>query len=122
VRIAVQREDPSHSVQHSRRDRVDRAAGHQLLGRLEDQPHSDRRLRRRRQCQRGPEQNRGVRVMAAGVRDVGHIRGIGRSGALCHGQCVHVGPQCDPGPMLGAEVAGEAGTAGQYLRVEPGIG
>ena len=52
-RIAVQREDPRHPGQRARGDRVDRAAGHQLLGGLEDQPHPDRQFGHRRQRQRG---------------------------------------------------------------------
>ncbi len=117
-RIAVQREDPRHPGQRARRDGVDRAAGHQLLGGLEDQPHADRQLGHRRQRQRRAQQHRGVRVVAAGVRDVGHHRRVRRTGALGHRQRVHVGAQRDPRPVLRAEVAGQAGAAGQHLRVE----
>ena len=51
-RIAVQREDPRHPGQRAGGDRVDGAAGHQLLGGLEHQPHADRQLGHRRQRQR----------------------------------------------------------------------
>ncbi len=35
----MQRVDLGDAVEHARRDQVDRAAGHDLLGGLEDQPH-----------------------------------------------------------------------------------
>ena len=121
-RVAVQREDPRHPGQRAGGDRVDRAAGHQLLGGLEDQPHADRQLGHRRQRQRGAEQHRGMRVVAAGVRDVGHHRGVRHSGPLGHRQRIHVGPQRDARPVLGPEIADQAGAAGQHLRVEAGVG
>ncbi len=121
-RVAVQREDPRHARQRTGRDRVDRAAGHQLLGGLEDQPHTDRQFGHRRQRQRRSEQDRGVRVVTAGMGDVGHHRRVRRAGPLGHRQRVHVGPQRDPRPVLGPEVAGQPCSAGQHLRVEARVG
>ena len=121
-RIAVQREDPRHPVDRARRDGVDRAAGHQLLGGLEDQPNTDRQLGHRVQRERRAEQHRGVRVVAAGVRDVGHHRGVGHSGAVGHRQRIHIGAQRDARAVLGTEVADQAGAAGKHLRVQPGVG
>ncbi len=121
-RVTVQREDARHPGQHTGRDRVDRTAGHQLLRRLEDQPHPDRQLGHRGQRECRAEQHRGVRIVAAGVRDVGHHRRERRPGPIGHRQRVHVGPQCDARPMLGAEVADQTGAAGQHLRIEARVG
>ena len=118
----MQREDARNPGQRARGDRVDRAAGHQLLGGLEDQPHADGQFGHRRQRQRGAQQDRGVRIVAAGVGDVRHHRCVRRPGPLGHRQRVHVGPQSDPRPVLRPEVAGQAGSAGQHLRVEAGVG
>ena len=52
----------------------------------------------------------------------GHHRRVRRAGALGHRQRIHVGPQRDPRPVLGAEVAGQPGAAGQHLRVEARVG
>ncbi len=121
-RIAVQGEDPRHAGQRSGRDGVDGAARHQLFGGLEDQPHPDRKLGNRRQRQRGTQQDRGVRVMPAGVCHIGHGRGVRRAGALRHRQRIHVGAQRDPWLMLWAEVADQSGPAGQHLGVQPRVG
>ena len=83
---------------------------------------ADRQLGHRRQRERRAEQHRGMRVVAAGVRNVRHDRGVRRPGPIGHRQRVHVGPQRDARPVLGAEVADQAGAAGQHLRVEAGVG
>ena len=121
-RIAVQREDARHPRQRARRDGVDRTAGHQLLGRLEDQPHADGQFRHRRQGQGGAQQHRGVRVVTAGMRDVGDHRRVRRPGPLGHRQRVHIGAQRDPGPVLRTEITRQAGASGQHLGVEARIG
>ena len=56
----------------------------------------------------GAQQDRGVGVVTARVRHVGHRRRVGRAGALGHRQRVHVGAQRDPRPVLGTEVADQA--------------
>lgn len=117
--IAVQGEDPRHPGQRAGRDRVDGTTGHQFLGRLEDQPHPHRQLRYRSQCQCGTQQDRGVRIMATSMRDVGHGRGVGRAGPLGHRQRIHIGAQRDPRLMLRTEVAGESRSTGQHLGVQP---
>ena len=118
----MQGEDPAHPGQRARADRVDGAAGHQLLGGLEDQPQRNRQFRHPRQRQRGSQQDRGMRVVAAGVRRVGHGRFIRGTGPLGHRQRVHVGAQRDPRFVFGAEIAGQPRPAGQHLRVEPHVG
>ena len=42
VRIAMQGEDARHTLQCAGRDSLQRPAGHELLGGLEDQPDPDR--------------------------------------------------------------------------------
>ena len=122
MRIAVQREDPRHPGQRARGDRVDRAAGHQLLGRLEDQPDAHRQLGRRGQRHRRPQQHRGVRVVPAGVGDARHQRRIGRTGALVERQRVHVRTQRHPRSVVGPEVAQQTCAAGQHLGVQARVG
>jgi hypothetical protein len=103
---------PAFTGHRARRDRVDRAAGHQLLGRLENQPQPDRQLRRPGQRERGAQQDRGVPVVPAGMRGVGHRRGVHGPGPLGHRQRIHVGPQRDSRLAVRAEVAGQPRPAG----------
>ena len=75
----------------------------------------------RGQRERRAEQDRGVRVVPAGVRHIRHRRCVGGAGPLGHRQRVHVGPQRDPGLPVGAEIAGQSRPAGQHLGFEPGV-
>ena len=52
--IAMQGKDSRDARQSSRRDRVDRSAGHDFLGSLKDQAHADRQLGSRRHRQAAP--------------------------------------------------------------------
>lgn len=122
TRITVQCEDPRHPAQCPGGDRVDRTAGHQLLGGLKDQPHRDGQLRYRGQRQAGAQQDGGVRVMPAAVGNSGHRRGIRRAGALGHRQGVQIGAQRDPRPVFGTDITGQPGPTGQHLGFEPRIG
>ena len=119
--VAVQREDARHPGQRAGGNRIQCAAGHQLLGGLEQQSHRDRQVRHRRQRGRGAQQDRGMRIVTAGMRHTRHRRRIRQPGLLVHGQSVDVGAQRDPGRAFGSDVARQAGPAGQDLRIESGV-
>ena len=118
--VAVQREDPPHRRHPARREHVERAAG-LLLGGLEDQPDPSGQHARGGllgQEQAGPEQHRGVHVVAAGVADVRHGGAVGDVLVVRHRQGVHVGAERHHRPfgirnLLRADVHQHAGALGQ---------
>ena len=117
-RVAVQPVDPLDAVHRAGGDHVQRAAGHDLLGGLEDQPHAARQLRRARQRPRRAQQDRGVRVVPAHVRGAFGLGGVREAGGLGQRQGVHVGAQGDAA-VPAADVADDAGARGQHPRLEP---
>ena len=71
--VGVQPEDPGDPVEDAGLDRHQRATGHDLLGRLEDQADPPGQLvGHLAQRETRAEQRRGVHVVAAGVRDALH--------------------------------------------------
>ena len=74
LRIAVETEDRVDTVETPGVDHVERAAGHGLLGGLEQQPYPAGRIACREEaCERetGAEHHRRMHVVAARVRDSG---------------------------------------------------
>ena len=107
-------------------DHVDRAAGHRLLGRLEDQPHAPvhaEAVARARQDAGGPEDDRGVHVVAARVGDPVDLRAVADVLLVLHGEGVDVGPEGDDRAVAGAEhdVAHEPGAGFEPLRGQPEV-
>ena len=121
-RVAVQREDARHAVERARGDGVDRAAGHQLLGGLEDQPHADRQLGHRASASAAPSSTAVCASWPQACATLGTTEAYVHPGALGHRQRVHIGAQRDARPVLRTEVADQARSAGQHLRVQPGVG
>ncbi len=96
ARVAVQAERAAHAGERTEVDHAERAAGHDLLGRLEEQPHPAREqspLVDLRQRQPGPQQGGGVDVVPAGVRNPRRHAGPRVLGAVVDGQRVEVGTQ-----------------------------
>ena len=84
------------AVERAELHQVQRAAGHDLLGGLEEQPDPAGQQPagvRLGQGQGGAEQGRGVDVVAAGVGDAGHGAGPRVDRGVLHRQRVEVGPQ-----------------------------
>ena len=101
TRVGVQAEDPGDAIERTGLDRHQRAAGHDLLGRLEDQPHPAGQLVGDcRERQAGAEQRGRVHVVAAGVGHTLDGAGPGVVGPVLDRQRVEVGAQRDhrPGP------------------------
>ena len=115
--VAVHREHGIDAVEGTGRDGVVGAAGHDLLGGLEDAAHRDAPLDQRRlaglQREQRPDERGDVHVVAAGVADAGGAGGEVEAGALAHGQGVHVGAQGDPVLGVGRPDVGEQAGAGQ---------
>ena len=106
--VGVQAEDARDAVEDAGLDRHQRAAGHDLLGRLEDQPHpAGQRVRDRGQRQAGAEQGRGVHVVAAGVRHALDGAHPGVVGAVVDGERVQVGTQGHQRTVTGPDVDDE---------------
>ena len=122
VRVAVKRDDAVDALDRAVLDAVDGAAGHLLLGGLEDEADGARR-RVLREQRRGAEQHRRVRVVAAGVADALVRRGELEVGLLIHRQRVDVGAQRDE--VVGRRVVGgghvtdQAGADGETSHLEP---
>ena len=110
-------EDPVDTVQRARGDHVQRAAGHDLLGGLEDQPHPAGQLGRAGQRTGRAEQDRGMCVVAAHVRGTVHGGRVRQAGRLGQRQRVHVGTKRDT-TVTAADVADDAGAAGQHPRLQ----
>lgn len=70
-----------------------------LFRRLEDQRHTAAEATRLGQVFRGPEQHRGMAVMAAGMHDARHGRSMGNPGFLSDRQSVHIGTQPNRRPL-----------------------
>ena len=115
-RIAVQREQSAHPVQRAGGDHIVRAAGKDLLGGLEDQPHPAADVTGPGQRPGGTEQHGEVHVVAAGMRDLRQRRGVGQSGRLRDRQRVDVGAQ--PDHLVAAADLGDDAGAG---RDQPGL-
>ena len=110
-RVAVQAEDLLDLVERVELDQRRRAAGHDLLGGLEQQPHAAGQLAAAvhlGQREAGADEAGGVHVVAAGVRDAGAGADPGVGGQVLDGQRVEVGPQRHPGTRV-ADVDDEAG-------------
>ncbi len=102
-------------------DDVERAAGHQLLGRLEDQPDPARqRVGVGGEGQPGAQHHRGVHVVAAGVADAVVARAVGHVLLVLQRQRVDVRAQADDDVAL-AELADQAGPALQHLGRQPRV-
>ena len=94
----MQREDLHHVVQAAGLDDLQRAAGQDLLGRLEDQPDPAGQLAEvgeLGQQHADAEQDRGVHVVAAGVADALHRRAVRHVLGVVQRQGVDVGAQRD---------------------------
>ena len=124
LRVAVQREDLRHVVQAAGLDDLQRAAGQDLLGRLEDQPDPAVQLAavgELGQQHADAEQDRGVHVVAAGVADALHGGAVRHVLGVVQRQGVDVGAQRDDravGPAV--DVADHAVALGQQPRAQPG--
>ncbi len=115
-RIAVQRVDLGQILQHSPVDRVQRAAGTGLLGRLEDQPDAagqQVQVAEPGQHQSRADQDRGVHVVPAGVADARISRAIADVLAVGDGQRIDVGAQSD-------HAGGEVEAVRQHVAVRAG--
>ena len=115
--VAVHGEHGVHAVERARGDGVVGAAGHDLLGGLEDAAHRDAALDQGRlarlEGEQRPEQRDDVHVVAARVADARGEGGEVEAGALTHRQGVHVGAQRDAVLGVGRADVGEQAGAGQ---------
>jgi hypothetical protein len=109
----VQREDPLDVLEHPGVDRVQRAAGHALLGRLEDHPDPAGQGRAGGQRERRAEHRGRVHVVTAGVADTrhrGHVRDVLD---VLQRQRVDVRAQRHH-PLARADLAGQTGADRQH--------
>jgi hypothetical protein len=118
--IAVQGEHPRDVVHRTRGDHIDGTAGHDLLGVLEDQPDADRQFVHLGEGQGGAEQDRGVRVVTAGVGYPGDGRGERPAGVLLQRERIHIGAQGQAWPRR-ADIADQTGAGGQFARFQTGL-
>ena len=114
ARIAVQRVDRVEAGHRPGGDRAHGAARDHLLGRLEDQPDAPGQVHRREDAGH-PEQDRGVRVVPAGMTRARGARAVRDVLEVGQRQRVDVGTQRDHSLAL-ADVADDAGAAGQHGR------
>ncbi|RPK92834.1 hypothetical protein EES46_07905 [Streptomyces sp. ADI98-10] len=127
LRVAVHADDPPDAFQHPGRDRVDRTAGEDLLGGLEDQPHGVGQQPlpvEPGEHESRPEHGGGVHVVPAGVRPVGHGGPVGHARlGVRDRQRVDVRPQRQHGrhPVPLPHVTHEPGPDGENLRLQPGL-
>ena len=120
--IAMQTEDRVHTVETAGFDHVERAAGHGLLGGLEQQPHpASRIVRREEACERetGTEHDRRMDVVAARVRNPLVLRAIVHLLLVDHRERVEIGAQRDRRAAARADVTHETRSRGEYQWVEP---
>ena len=83
-------------LEQPRLHHVVRSPGHDLLGRLENQPHPARQpvaLRDLTERQPDAEQDRGVHIVTAGVADPGHPRAVGNIFGILERQGVQIRAQ-----------------------------
>ena len=110
-RVAVQAEDPLDTVERAQLDQRQRAAGHHLLGGLEEQPDPAGQqpgVVDAAERDRGADQGGGVHVVAAGVGDALDGAGPRVRGEVGHRQRVEVGAQRDDRPGV-ADLGDQAG-------------
>ena len=113
----MQPEDGDRAVDEALVNHVEGAAGHLLLGRLEDQPHpSGQVLPGQRQAR--TEDDRGVHVMATRVAHARGLRAVANVLLVLHGQRVQVGTEHHEGRTR-TDVADQTGAAGEHPRCEP---
>ena len=121
-RVAVEHVDRVGVLEHAVLDREQRPAGHDLLGRLEHQPHPCRQpLAEVGQGQARAEQRRRVHVVPAGVRDAGDGAAPRVVGPVVDRQRVEVGPEDDDGPGLGPDLRDQPGALERSGR-DAGVG
>ena len=123
ARVAVQGEDPLHVLEHPEAHQVQGAPGHDLLGRLEEQPDPAGQQPAGMglgQGEPGPDQRGGVHVVAAGVGDAGSGAGPRVGRGVLDGQGVEVGAQRDDTVAL-ADLGDQPGL-GQARDPPPGLG
>ncbi|GAB3946089.1 hypothetical protein GCM10027614_39000 [Micromonospora vulcania] len=120
----MQREDLHHVLQAASLDDLQRAAGQDLLGRLEDEPDPAVQLAEvgeLGQQHADAEQDRGVHVVAAGVADALHRGPVGHVLGVVERQRVDVGAQRhDRAVGTAVDVADHAVALGQQPWVQPG--
>ena len=111
-RVAVEHEDPVDLVEGAAPISVEGAAGHDLLGGLEEEPDPAAARRPRAwvsaSAEAGADQAGGVHVVAAGVGDAGVVLAHGSAGGVVDRQRVEVGTQRHDRPAV-AEVGDQAG-------------
>ena len=128
LREAVQREDRLDVLQTALGDHLGGAGRELLLAGLEDQAHPAGQLAppvQLGQREAGPEQDRGVHVVAAGVADVGHGGPVRHVLDVGQRQRVQVGPDGDDAPAgpaaTGADVADDPVALGHQARLQAGV-
>ena len=110
----MQAEDRRQVVDPALGDDVERAAGHQLLGGLEEQPHPPGQPQRRQREARA-EDHAGVDVVAAGVAAARGARAVRHVLGVLQRQRVDVGAQADDRAVALADVADQAGADAEHL-------
>jgi hypothetical protein len=122
LRVAVQREDRGDVLERAGRDHLRRPGRERLLGGLEDQPDPAGQLTalgELGQRETEAQHDRGVHVVAAGVRHVLHGRAVRHVLEVGQRQRVQVGPEGDH-PVALTDVADQTVAFGQHLRLEAG--
>src|SRR5690606_27397327 len=114
LRVAVQGEDRGHVGERAVFDHGGGAGGELLLRGLEDQPEAAGQVAAGREFGEDvseADEDRGVRVVAAGVADAVDGGAVGDVLGVLDGQGVHVGADGDD-PVAFTDVAGQAGAVG----------